>query len=74
MPVDPGEQRTFTVDKLRSTTPVRVSLLSTVEAFATVVLKRRLRTLFCCNSWVARHASDNINRLPFKKLSQEKDM
>ena len=25
-------------------------------------------------SWVARHASENINRLPFKKLSQEMEM
>ena len=39
----------FAVDKLRSATPVRVSLLSTVEAVATLVIKHRLRELFCCN-------------------------
>ena len=26
------------------------------------------------NSWVARQASENINRLPFKKLSHEMEM
>ena len=39
----------FAVDKLRSITPVRVSLLSTVEAVAILVIKHRLRKLFCCN-------------------------
>ena len=39
----------FEVDKLRSATPVRVSLLSTVEAVATLVMKHRLRELFWWN-------------------------
>ena len=45
----PRGLKKFAVDKLRSATPVRVSLLSTVEAMATLVIKHRLRTLFCCN-------------------------
>ena len=39
----------FAVDKLRSATPVRVSLLLTVEVVATLVIKNCLRKLFCCN-------------------------
>ena len=39
----------YAVAKLRSVTPVRVSLLSMIEAVATLVIKHRLRKLFCCN-------------------------
>ena len=39
----------FAVDKLRSATPVRLSLLSTVEAMATLVWKSIFGKLFPCN-------------------------
>ena len=39
----------FAVDKRRSATPIRPSLLSTVEAVATLVIKRIFRKLFACN-------------------------
>ena len=45
----PREIKKFALHNLRSVTQVRVSLLSTVEAVATLVIKHRLRKLFCCN-------------------------
>ena len=39
----------FAVYKRRSATPVRPSLLSTVEAVATLVIKRIFLKLFACN-------------------------
>ena len=43
------EIKKFAGDKLRSATPVRVSLLSSVEVVATFVIKQLLKKLFCCN-------------------------
>ena len=39
----------FAVDKLRSATSVRLSLLSTVETVDTLVIKRIFRKVFPCN-------------------------
>ena len=45
----PREITKFAVDKLRSATPIRLSLSSTVEAVATLVIKYLFRKLFSCN-------------------------
>ena len=36
--------------------------------------EKYLRLCLQLYSWVTRHASENINRLPFKTLSQEMEM
>ena len=45
----PREITKFAVDKLRSATPIRISLSSTVEAVATLVIKHLFRKLFSRN-------------------------
>ena len=42
----------FAVDKLRSVTPIMVSMLSTVEVVATLVIKHRIRKLFSSEAMI----------------------